>query len=82
MVQRKTSQGNTYSIRIEGVLTHSIPGWLDSITIIPRENSETELTGSFTDQAALRGFINQLWNLNFTVLTIERIEKDPGEKST
>jgi hypothetical protein len=80
MDHQKPNQESRYSIRIEGVLNHSIPGWLDSITIIPRENGETELTGSFTDQAALRGFVNQLWNLNFTVLTIERIEKDPDEK--
>jgi hypothetical protein len=80
MEHEKPNLGSIYSIRIKGVLNHSLPGWLDGITIIPCENAETELTGSFTDQAALRGFVNQLWNLNFTVLTIERTDKDPDEK--
>jgi hypothetical protein len=80
MDHKKAKLGSIYSIRIKGVLNHSLPGWLDGITIIPRENAETELTGSFKDQAALRGFVNQLWNLNFTVLTIERIENDTSEQ--
>jgi hypothetical protein len=33
----------------------------------------TVLVSPFADQAALRGFLDQLWNLNFTVISIEKV---------
>lgn len=48
--------------------------WLGDVTVIPEENGETLLIGEFLDQSALRGFLDQLWNLNFTVVSVDRIE--------
>ena len=48
--------------------------WLGDITVIPEENSETLLICEFPDQSALRGFLDQLWNLNFTVVSVNRVE--------
>ena len=50
--------------------------WLNNLTILPQVNGETLLIGTFTDQPALRGFLDQLWNLNVTVITVERIEDE------
>ena len=67
---------NTYRIRVKETLDHHFIDWLDNLSLIPQENGETLLVGSFTDQSALRGFLDQLWNLNITVITIERIENE------
>jgi hypothetical protein len=79
MHQQKPGQGNLYYIRLKGILDHPIADWFGDITIIPQENSETLLVGRFTDQPALRGLLDQLWNLNLTVLSVERIENEPNK---
>ena len=74
MDQKKSNQGNIYRIRLEESLDRSFADWLGEINIIPQENGETLLVGQFADQAALRGLLNQLWNLNFTLISFERLE--------
>jgi hypothetical protein len=63
-----------YRIRIKGVPDHSLVDWLGELQVLPQEHGETLLVGKFPDQPALRGLVDQLWNLNFTVLEVERIE--------
>lgn len=67
--------GTTYRIRVKGILNPSLVGWLTNITMKPLEPDETELFGSFVDQSALRGFLDQLWNLNITILSVEDVER-------
>jgi len=76
MEENKSDQSNNYNIRVKETLNHRFTDWLDNLTIIPQENGETLLVGSFTDQPALRGFLDQLWNLNITVIAVERIENE------
>jgi hypothetical protein len=76
MQKKKFDQGITYHIRLKEALRPSITDWLGEVTINPLENSETLLVGKFPDQPALRGFLDQLWNLNITVITVERIENE------
>jgi hypothetical protein len=76
MESNKSNQSNTYHILVKEALDHSITDWFGELTIIPQENGETLLVGYFVDQPALRGFLEQLWNLNITVITVERIEND------
>jgi hypothetical protein len=76
MDQKKSNHGNMYRIRLKGALDRSVADWFGDITITPQENGETLLVGQFVDQPALRGFLDQLWNLNFTVLSVERIENE------
>ena len=76
MNQEKSSQAHTYRIRLKGILGHPIADWFGDITIIPQVNGQTLLIGQFADQSALRGFLEQLWNLNFTILSLERIENE------
>ena len=77
MTQKRIDQGSTYRIRLRGALSSPTTDWFGDITIIPQENDETLLVGQFADQAALRGFLDQLWNLNFTILSLERVENGP-----
>jgi hypothetical protein len=65
-----------YKIRIKETLHHSYSDWLEDLAVLPQENGDTLLIGSFPDQPALRGFIDQLWNLNITVISVERIENE------
>jgi hypothetical protein len=76
MDQQDTNQSNTYRIRVKETLENQFAEWIGNLTLIPQENGETLLVGSFTDQPALRGFLDQLWNLNITVITVERIENE------
>ncbi len=76
MEQNIPKQVNTYHIRVKETLDHHFADWYGDLTITPQKNGETLLIGSFTDQPALRGFLEQLWNLNITVITIERIENE------
>lgn len=73
MTQNKPDLGSMYRIKLIGFLSSSTTDWFGDITIIPQENGETILVGRFADQPALRGFLDQLWNLNFTLLSVERI---------
>ena len=70
----KSYQSDSYRIRVKETLDQNFADWLGNLNIIPQDNGETLLEGSFTDQPALRGFLDQLWNLNITVITVERIE--------
>ena len=76
MEQNQTYQSNAYRILVNETLDHHITDWYGDLTIIPQENGKTILIGSFADQPALRGFLEQLWNLNITVITVERIENE------
>ncbi len=76
MIWNKSHSKKTYKIKIKGVPDCSLLDWKDEIEIIPQDNSETILISNFTDQPALRGFVDHLWNLNFTVISVERIESE------
>lgn len=73
---KKMHHESRYHIRVKGALKHPLADWLGDIKIIPQEQDETLLVGQFADQAALRGLLDQLWNLNFTVLYLERMENE------
>jgi hypothetical protein len=75
MDQNHSNHANKYRIRLKGLLDHLLAGWPGGITILRKENGETLLVGLFADQAALRGFLDQLWNLNFTILSFQQVKQ-------
>jgi hypothetical protein len=81
MDQKAADQGNLYRIRLRETLDRSTIDWFGKVTITPQERGETLLTSWFADQSALRGFMDRLWNLNLTILYLERIEEKPPEES-
>jgi hypothetical protein len=70
-----------YRIKIKEIpgawLTKSFTG----VTVIPLEAGGALLIGSYPDQAALRGLLEQLWNLNITVISVDKIENE-NKKAT
>lgn len=75
MSLKKTSQGDRYHIKIDGFLNLKSFEWMKDAQIISQENNETIISVELIDQSALRGFIDQLWNFNFTILSVEKMEK-------
>ncbi len=70
------NQTSTYHIRVKETLDRHFASWLDDLDILPQENGETLLVSTFQDQPALRGFLDELWNLNITVISVERIDNE------
>ncbi len=68
-----------YEITVEGNLDPGWSAWLEgmeiSFTEDRGERGAATLTGRVADQATLRGLLNQLWDLNLTVLSVNRIDR-------
>ena len=72
----------TYHIRIKGSLDQNFMDWFGNLTLIPLEDGKSLLVGPFVDQSALRGLLNQLWNLNITVISVDKIENENQQESS
>jgi hypothetical protein len=63
-----------YTIRVRGSLDETWFGWLDRVTITfepaPGGFDVTKIAGHF-DQAALRGLVSYLWDMNLTILSVD-----------
>jgi len=71
-----------YVIKIDGKLHGKWAKWLNGMTIKFQENSHTtDISTTVPDQAALRGLLNKLWDLNLTIIsvTIQENESKNGE---
>ena len=64
----------TYQISVRGRLEESWVDWVDRLSLMFEPEADgpgvTVLTGDF-DQAALRGLLSYLWDMNLTVLGVE-----------
>lgn len=73
-----------YQITVEGKIDPSWSGWLDDLQLVSRKETDgmylTTLSGAFTDQAALRGLLNRLWDLNLVLCSVQQV--DPATLST
>jgi hypothetical protein len=68
-------KGCIYHIRIKGALNPESFVWIDDVRIIDQAHNETLLSVRIVDQSALRGVVDQLWNLNLTILSVEKAEQ-------
>ncbi len=69
-----------YEIKVEGRLEECLSGWFAGLTISFEEGSPgnvpvTTLKGAVVDQAALRGVLTALWNLNLSLISVVRLER-------
>ena len=68
-----------YKIEIAGELAGDWSGWLNGLEIQIVERNRvpiTCITGEIADQSALRGILTRLWNLNLSLLAVNRVEND------
>jgi hypothetical protein len=61
----------TYQIQVWGKLDEGWSGWFTGLTAAFEEGITT-LAGPVADQAALRGILNRIWDLNLTLLSVTR----------
>jgi hypothetical protein len=66
---------NSYRIQIEGQLDEDWSEWFDGLAITV-EDSVSTLTAAGLDQAALRGILCRLWDLNLVLISV--IPQDIG----
>ena len=71
-------------IRVQGWIGERWANWFDGMTMT-YEGAEddspiTVLTGPVVDQAALRGLLTKIWDLNLALISISRIEMGPKQE--
>lgn len=66
-----------YRIKVEGELDDRWSEWFHRLTVVVESENPpiTILTGSI-DQAALRGVLNRVWDLNLRLISVIPIETD------
>ena len=62
-----------YRIKVRGRLDERWSDWFNGMTIT-FEGGITTLTGVAADQAKLRGMLSKIWDLNLTVISVDRLE--------
>lgn len=67
-----------YQIRIKGHLDETWIDWFSPLVVVNQANGEATLTGEARDQAELAGMLNRIFDLNLTLLAVNRIT-DPAE---
>lgn len=63
---------SAYEVVIEGSLDLQWSSWFDGLIVTQCDPTITTLTGEL-DQAALRGVLNKIWDLNLTVVSVRRM---------
>jgi hypothetical protein len=76
MESKQINQTNTYCIRVKEKLDLHIMDCFNNLALTPLDDGKTLLVGPVVDQSALRGLLNHLWNLNITVLSVDKIENE------
>jgi hypothetical protein len=66
-----------YQIRVKDHVGAEWSEWFAPLTIINESNGEATFTGPVRDQSELHGLIDKIFNLNLTLLTVNRITSLP-----
>jgi hypothetical protein len=73
-----------YEIQVRGELDRDWEAWFNGLAVTITYASEqpptTTLIGPVADQAALRGMLCKLWDLNLTLISVRRVEADAKEE--
>ena len=63
-----------YQTQVQGMIDNRWASWFEGMTIAADEKvSVTTLTGTVADQAALRGILAKLWDLNLALIAVNEI---------
>ena len=70
--------GVIYEIQVRGELDRGWKQWFNGLDVRLTDTRDqsptTALTGPVADQAALRGLLCKLWDLNLTLISVRRVE--------
>ena len=71
-------KASSYRIEIEGRLDPRWSSWFNSMTITVEgrdlDRVVTTLNGAVPDQASLRGILNKIWDLNLSLISVNRLD--------
>ena len=70
----KLDESASYCIQVQGYLSQQWTDYLAGLSIsvnVDPDQTVTTLSGEVTDQAALMGVLNNLYNLGFSILSVE-----------
>ena len=71
------SEPLVYQIRIKGHLDETWIEWFAPLQIVNEPNGEATFTGPVRDQSELHGLLDKVFNLNLTLLAVNRITNLP-----
>lgn len=78
-INRHLEAASLYKIRVEGILDTGWADWLSGFKIKVEENDDgkhfTIFTGQISDQAALRGLLNRMWDMNFSLVSVNKLNQ-------
>ncbi len=64
-----------YEIRVQGILDERWTAWFEGLQI-GSDHSQTVISGSVTDQAALHGLLNKVRDLGLVLISVRRLDPD------
>jgi hypothetical protein len=70
---RAVDQMEVYQIQVRGILDETWSDWFDGM-MITVERDVTTMTGAIPDQAALRGILDRIWDLNLALISVRRTD--------
>jgi hypothetical protein len=73
---RRFSGRGVYEIRVNGKLDPKWSDWFDGFAVTAVGGSETQLTGTVADQAALHGMLHKIRDLGLPLLSVLRLDGD------
>jgi hypothetical protein len=73
--QENPGQQAVYEIRLQGWIGERWMNWFQG-QALRFDEDVTILTIPVTDQAALRGILNKIWDLNLTLVSAIRLERN------
>jgi hypothetical protein len=72
------THGGFFEIHVTGHLDKSWSDWLGGLKMELLDSGEMILFGYIEDQAALMGILNKLYNLNLTLLSMNKVNQNIG----
>ncbi len=65
-----------YEIRIQEQISEQSRSWFDDLSITTLSSGGTLLAGQVVDQSALHGLLALIRDLNLTLISVNRVEKE------
>ena len=78
---KSTKQSTHYQIRIKGHLDERWMRWFEGFTVLQQPDSETLISGTMIDQAALFGVLNRIRDLDLELISVQQSISEDEIKS-
>jgi hypothetical protein len=73
-----------YRIRLQGSLDRDWSDWFEGMAVTVEQASDgspvTCLSGAVKDQSALRGLLSRVWDMNLTLISLSRLEREGDDE--